>query len=110
VENIPGLPLELKDEIVQLILKYKKPEKIVLFGSRATGDFEEVSDIDLAIFAKDWESSDFSHIHLDLEDYARTPLKFDVADFYRLRKESLKEDILNEGSVIYDAQNDSTKD
>jgi len=94
------------DEILRQILKYKKPEKIVIFGSRAGGDFDKTSDIDIAIFAKSWSSEDVNHIRDQLEEYVKTPLKFDVIDFYRLTKKSLKEKILRKGKIIYESRAD----
>jgi predicted nucleotidyltransferase len=100
-QMVPGLDPITLDEILRQILKYKKPEKIVIFGSRAGRDFDKTSDIDVAIFAKSWSSEDVHHIHDQLEEYVKTPLKFDVIDFYRLTKKSLKEKILREGKIIY---------
>lgn len=50
--KLKGLNEELLSQIVKLILKYKRPEKIVVFGSRANDDFKDTSDIDIAIFGK----------------------------------------------------------
>lgn len=65
---VDGLDPTILDEILHQILKYKKPEKIVLFGSRAGRDFDKTSDIDLAIFAQSWSSDDINHIRDLLED------------------------------------------
>jgi predicted nucleotidyltransferase len=96
-----GLKKDLTDKIVSLILEYKKLEKIVIYGSRARGDFKKSSDIDIAIFAKDWTSSDTNIVKNTLDDFIKTPLKIDVVNFYRIQKAGLKNKILKEGKVLY---------
>ena len=89
------------DDILKLILSYKKPEKIVIFGSRANDNFKETSDIDIAIFASDWSDTDINIVKSGLEDSIKTPLKIDLVNFYALKKKSLKENILKEGKILY---------
>ena len=48
---------ELIDYIVEKIVREIKPEKIILFGSYARGDFNRDSDLDLFIVKDDEESS-----------------------------------------------------
>lgn len=89
-------------KIVQAILQIKEPEKILLFGSRATGKFRKNSDIDIAIFAKDWDAKDVALTADALDENVATPLKFDVIDFYRTKNERIREKILKEGKAIYE--------
>jgi len=93
---------KILNEIISLIIKYKKPEKIVLFGSRANGDFKKTSDIDIAIFGKDWTSRDINTVKNNLDEFIRTPLKFDVLNFYDITREALKKNILEKGRIIYE--------
>lgn len=93
---------EISDKIVELILKHKKPEKIVIFGSRASEDFKERSDIDVAIFGKDWTDRDINLIRYTLNQDIKTALKFDVLNFYQIEKKKLKENILKSGRTIYE--------
>jgi len=98
------LSKELISQIVDLILaKNKKLEKIVIFGSRATGEFKNTSDIDIAIFGKDWSGTDINMVKHNLEELIKTPLKFDVLNFYNIAKSKLKENILKEGRIIYES-------
>ena len=95
---------KILSQIVDLILKYKKPEKIVLFGSRANGEFSKTSDIDIAIFGKTWDNKNINIVKHTLEEKIKTPLKFDVLNFYSLTKNKLKERILKEGKILHDAE------
>ena len=94
----------LIQRIVQTILSYKFAEKIVIFGSRAAGDSKNISDIDIAIFSKDWTDKDVNFAKHSLEENIKTPLKFDVVNFYDIQKEALKENILKKGKVIYESR------
>ena len=48
-----GIDEQIVREIVQRILSVTKPDKIILFGSAATGDMSRDSDIDLLIVEPD---------------------------------------------------------
>ena len=95
------LSQKILDHVVNLILAYKKPEKIVLFGSQASQSAGKTSDIDIAIWAKDWSDRDFNIVKDRLEEGIKTPLKFDVINYYGLSKETLRKSILEKGEVIY---------
>ena len=71
--------------------------RVLLFGSRARGDFKRTSDIDLAA-----EGGDFDRFALDVEEETSTLLKYDIVDLNRAMQEELREAILHEGIVIYE--------
>ena len=104
--KIKGIDESLLPQILDLILKYKKPEKIVIFGSRASDNFEDTSDIDIAIFGKDWTDKDINMVKYNLDEFVKTPLKFDLLNFYKIGKTKLKENILKEGKIIYEIRKD----
>ena len=97
-----GLDESLLSQIVELILKHKKPEKIVIFGSRASDNFKDTSDIDIAIFGKDWTDKDINIVKYNLDEFIKTPLKFDLLNFYKIGKTKLKENILKEEKIVYE--------
>lgn len=101
--EIKGLNEKLLSQIVKLILKYKKLEKIVIFGSRANDNFKDTSDIDIAIFGKNWTDKDINIVKHNLNEDIKTPLKFDLLNFYKIEKTKLREDISKKGRVIYDS-------
>lgn len=103
MEQKINLTQNVINQIQTLILSYKKPEKIIIFGSRVTKGATRVSDIDVAIFAKKWSSKDFNLVHHLLEEKVKTVLKIDVIDYYHV-KEPLQKNI-NRGVIIYDQQN-----
>ena len=97
---------KILNQIVKLIVEYKRPEKIMVFGSRARDAFKDISDIDIAIFGKYWTDTDINIVKNTLDEFVKTPLKIDVVNFYGLKKERLKQNILKEGRVIYESRED----
>lgn len=48
-----GLKDEIFNDIISVFKKYETLEKVYLFGSRARGDYKDISDIDIAIISDD---------------------------------------------------------
>lgn len=96
-DMVSGLNNGLIDDILKTILKYTDVKRIILFGSRARGDFQKTSDIDIAI------ESDKNVLPIKdiLDDEVDTLLKFDVVDL-SAASEKLKDEIEKEGIVIYE--------
>lgn len=92
-------------QIIEIVKIQKEVNKVILFGSWATGRARPTSDIDLAIFGKNLSDRDLYRIMDDLAEKVETPLKFDVSHFDALTREALKDDIFKEGIVIYASAN-----
>lgn len=91
-----GLKEELINEIVSFAKEYDV-EKLIIFGSRARGDYKERSDIDLAI-----KGGDVQGFSLSVDEEASTLLRFDILDLGSELKEELLESIAKEGIIIYE--------
>ena len=93
----------LSDRTVNTILNYftTKPEikKVVLYGSRAKGNYKTGSDIDFAVWTD--SHSNISAILNELDEL-QTPYKFDVTDYLRLEHTGMKQNIDNDGIVFYE--------
>lgn len=72
-------------------------ERVILFGSRARGDFSRASDIDLAVLG-----GDIVNFALDVEEDTQTLLEFDVIDLSKLSRGGFAETIQKEGVVLYE--------
>ena len=83
-------------ELISIAERYHI-EKLILFGSRASGDFRRTSDIDLAV-----SGGDFARFALDVEEETSTLLKYDFVDLDRNIQEELLKSIEKEGVVIYE--------
>ncbi len=91
-----GIRAEVCEEIRKLA-KGHGMERVILFGSRARGDFRRTSDIDLAV-----QGGDYAAFALDLEEEVSTLLKFDVVNLDGAVQDELLESIVREGVVFYE--------
>ena len=98
-----GIRINLYNEIINVIKEFGA-NKIILFGSRARGDFKESSDIDIAIEFLNNNKDNFIKIQTRLEDL-NTLYKFDIVDFNSLKEDKFKKEILKDGIVIYNKDN-----
>jgi predicted nucleotidyltransferase len=91
-----GIKALVISEICELAKKYDI-KRVILFGSRARGDFKKTSDIDIAV-----EGGNFARFALDVEEETSTLLEFDIVDMEREMQEELRKSIETEGKVIYE--------
>lgn len=91
-----GIKPIVMQEIIQ-IAKDNNVEKLIIYGSRARGDFKERSDIDLAFYG-----GDSSQFILTVDEDTSTLLKFDVVDLRKPVQAELLESIEKEGIVLYE--------
>lgn len=84
------------EEICNFARKYNV-KKVVLFGSRARGDFKEKSDIDLAV-----QGGDFIRFMLDVNEETSTLLSFDIINLDEKIQDELRESIEKEGKIVYE--------
>ncbi len=90
-----GIRQEVIREIQALAERYGI-ESVVLFGSRARGDYRRTSDIDLAV-----QGGDFAPFALDVDEFTDTLLKYDIVDMGRPVNPELLESIQKEGLCFY---------
>lgn len=88
-----------------LFSKIPETEKVILYGSRATGSFERGSDVDLAIAGKGVTQKQIAHVHFMLENESPTLLWFDVLHLDSLSNKKLRQQIEESGVVIYEKGN-----
>ncbi len=95
-----GVPIEVIDSIISTIRKNKKVKKIVLFGSRAKGNYKKGSDIDIAVFSKNLSYSEFMKIKVDLGELM-LPYTIDVVDYNALTNIDLLRHIERVGIILF---------
>lgn len=91
-----GIKESVIEEICCLAQKYNV-SKVLLFGSRARGDYKRASDIDLAV-----SGGDVLQFALDVEEETSTPLKYDIIDLDKDIHKELRAVIQTEGKVLYE--------
>lgn len=86
-------------EIRTIILKHAKPERIWLYGSRATGEASDSSDIDIA-----YDDKDFNSTWLIEEEVDELPtlLKIDIKNIAS-SEERFRQRVISSGKVVYSA-------
>ena len=70
---------------------------VILFGSRARGDFRRTSDIDLAVYG-----GDFTRFSLDVDEKTWTLLQYDFVDMNQSVQPELIAAIEKEGVILYE--------
>ena len=91
-----GLRINVINEMKDLARKHGI-QKVILFGSRARGDYKERSDIDLAIAGGNGDL-----FALDVDEYTSTLLMYDIVNLDKSVQEELLESIQKEGMILYE--------
>ena len=91
-----GIKKQVLDEILMAAEK-NNIEKVILFGSRARGDYRKTSDIDLAV-----SGGRIAHFQADIEEEVSTILSFDIVNMDGSVQEELVDSIKREGKVLYE--------
>lgn len=91
-----GIKPAVIEEICSLAREYGV-ERVILFGSRARGDYKRCSDIDLAV-----QGGNIAGFALDIEEETSTLLEYDIVDLYGSVQEELLESIRKEGRILYE--------
>lgn len=91
-----GIQAVVIKEIIELAKKYNL-NKVILFGSRARGDYKTKSDIDLAV-----SGGDCVGFSLDVQEKTSTLLFFDVVNLDGAVQQELLQSIKVEGVYIYE--------
>lgn len=96
MQNSFGLNDTVLKQIIDLAQK-RNITKIILFGSRARGDFKKKSDIDLAVLGENVAEFSF-----DVDELTDTLLQYDIIDLNSNVSDELLKNIQNEGIIIYE--------
>ena len=91
-----GIKAHVLEEIKELAVKYDIG-KVVLFGSRARGDYRDRSDIDLAV-----SGGKIDLFSLAVEEETSTLLKYDVVNLEGSVQSELLDSVEKEGILLYE--------
>ena len=98
-----GLPDKTISMINEIFSKYSDIEKVVIYGSRARGDYKNGSDIDLTIHG-DISVGDKIRISGLIYDLP-IPYMCDLSIFKNIKNENLVEHIERVGQIFYERKN-----
>lgn len=83
--------------------KYPEIEAVIIYGSRAKGNYREGSDIDVTLHGEALTEDIKASIWLDL-DRLNTPYLIDLSVYHLLDSEDLKAHIQRRGKLFYKKQ------
>jgi predicted nucleotidyltransferase len=101
-----GLESETVNNIKAIFSKFDEIEKVVLYGSRAMGNYKTGSDIDLTLFGDNLSLRTIFAIQDELEELF-LPYKFDISIYSKIENRDLRDHIKRVGKIFYQKKSQS---
>ena len=95
-----GLKKESIEKVNRIFAQYDKIEEVILYGSRAKGNYKPGSDIDLTLKGKELNLKLLNKISLELDDLL-LPYTFDLSIYHHIKQPDLIDHIVRVGKVFY---------
>jgi predicted nucleotidyltransferase len=95
-----GLSNSTIQKITTVLIRYSQIERVILYGSRAKGNFREGSDIDLAAVCPESTFTDLLKIHGELDDLL-LPYNIDFSIIHQIENPDLISHIERIGINFY---------
>lgn len=103
------MPYGLKDreleKMCEVFASNERIERVVLYGSRAKGNYKPFSDVDITLMGEKLTHSDLNRISLAVDDLL-LPYQFDISIFHTLKNEALIDHIQRIGITIYERESE----
>lgn len=96
-----GLDEEDLKNVVEIFAANEKVNQLILFGSRAIGNYENGSDIDLALKGFNINFDDLMSLKSTIEEL-NLPYNIDLIDCNSISNEKLKHHINRVGKLLYE--------
>ncbi len=94
-----GLPMSSLDALRQTFKKNQRVEKVILYGSRAKGNYRAGSDIDLCLEGQELTMKDLLALENQLDDLL-LPWKIDLSLKHKIDNPDLLEHIDRVGIIL----------
>lgn len=91
--------------ILEAVKKYSEIEEVIIFGSRAMGNYKKGSDVDIALKGQYVNRKIIYRFSDDLNEEYPLPYFFDVVNYNDISNEEFKIHIDNVGKTIYKREN-----
>ena len=99
------MPYGLKDieleKLSNVFAANERIERVVLYGSRAKGNYKPFSDVDITLDGAELTHTDLNRISLAIDDLL-LPYQFDISIFHTLKNEALIDHIRCMGITIFE--------
>lgn len=99
-----GLKNQTIAQINAVFARHPEIEQVILYGSRAKGNYKDSSDIDLALKGHKLNSRVIDRVNFELEDLF-LPYCFDISLFSRINNAHLIDHINHVGVIFYESAN-----
>ena len=103
-----GLSEEIIDLLRSVFASVSKIEKVVVFGSRAKGNYHLGSDIDLAVFVANFTYDDLVNLQLKIDDLTLL-YRVDCINYAAITNPALRGHIERVGQPLYVQQSDNVR-
>jgi predicted nucleotidyltransferase len=97
-----GLKEDTLAAIADCMAKNPKIKKVIIYGSRARGDYRKGSDIDLVLLGQELAINDVLRSEDELDELLLTYL-FDISILHHIHQPDLLEHIGRVGEVFYES-------
>jgi len=87
--------------IQSVFANYSAISRVILYGSRAKGNYRDSSDIDLSLVGKDLDVSFLLKIENELDDLL-LPYQIDLSVYHLIDNQDLTDHINRVGTVFYE--------
>lgn len=98
-----GLPNSAIEAIQKVFSKYPEIEKVILYGSRAMGNYRVGSDIDLTLCGKSLNLTLLHKVENEIDDLM-LPYKIDISLQKHIQNSQLLEHIQQVGVIFFEKQ------
>ena len=95
-----GLKKETIEKIIDIFERHEQIEEVLLYGSRAKGNFKPGSDIDLTLIGKGLNLTLLNKVSLELDDLL-LPFTFDLSLYHHIKQPDLIDHIQRVGKGFY---------
>ena len=97
-----GLSELVISELLAVFSRHANIDRVLIFGSRAKGNYREGSDIDLAVQGKGLNYSELQQLRIEIDDLEML-YSVDLLDYSAVDNTPIREHIDRVGQVFYQA-------
>lgn len=95
-----GLKTEIIAKINSIFAEYEQVQEVILYGSRAKGNYKPGSDIDLTLKGQNLNLKVLNNISLQLDDLM-LPYIFDISIYHQINNPDLIDHIKRVGKIFF---------
>ena len=96
-----GLSEKTVSSILETISYFPEIEKVIIYGSRAKGNYKNGSDLDLTILGNDLNLNTINKLEIALDDLL-LPYTFDISQYKHIKDGELLSHINRIGKIFYE--------